>query len=781
MVSGPLISGIAALIVGIIAIIIGVVISQSVKVAIEEGVEKQLVIDGPEDESYNPWVTNTLGGAAVATRSFYIYNISNIKEVAAGTQQPKFNEVGPYTYRYFYDKIDVDINKENSTGFYRTYYRYVFQYDSKTGLRDTDELYQLNPNYIVALYGNIGPDVTSPVFARAGGIMVSICAGAMDQLFSAFSMGGAFYNQVTMKAFKATQVGYIPSIIAFGYGGNQEAFLTALEKSDTIDLKPFDCSLVASDSKKAEACGLYTVASMNAVDINVTGIPVAARRKLFDPTLFTSFGHPASIWPASYLLTRPLTGLPPNPYMVQIGLTSPAHVAAVFAFMDRYIQGVQLMLVRGQFKNYAYIYEDSGFTQYGDLTTLEGASIATADPTYKFFPEFAAYAKFVASQSLTLTKERAKTWLNTFKEAGNIVKLFGSYPNAVAKNNATLLNPPLFDSMQEAQVFMGYLGHLYEKNFLLLCANTKTGLCLYRKTTVSNMLFGTIDDPLVSFLTRGASSRAGVFTNHTNHEAARLSSRFGDVVDVGIKDVDNIGKVLKINGANKIVRSDGKTNIWKKEVPITGRGAQFPPNSGSGYSQEIYSSALYRNLKLKKVDDQTVKGIKMRRFELDPANNAATPENLDTYFISKSGVMDYSLTEFVAGVPNIPILATNPRLLDADQTLFSGIECTTSKDLVAGPQDCFVAPDQYNVRANRDQYTTQIYIEPITGLPMKGRSVVQFWLHITEQSNSLFFLSYVFTLSPFVPNPLISASPANVHSFVLYSQSQRDVCSSPCV
>eukprot|EP00002_Diphylleia_rotans_P026880 TRINITY_DN5381_c0_g1_i7.p1 TRINITY_DN5381_c0_g1~~TRINITY_DN5381_c0_g1_i7.p1 ORF type:complete len:744 (+),score=128.42 TRINITY_DN5381_c0_g1_i7:44-2275(+) len=737
MVSGPLVSGIAAFVMGIIAISIGVVVSSKIKVGLQDAVEEKLNVKGPEDESYDPWRTNNLGEAPHTNRSFYIYNITNIDDVKMG-KEPQYKEVGPYKYRYLFERIDVSISEQDSAAFYRNFNRYVFEYDSATGLQDTDEVIQVNPNYIAALFKNIGPNVTKPVFATALGILSNVCAGAIAQQHKEFSENGTFYNQVLMNQFKSTQADYIKSIIKFGYNESQTAFFDDLKTKDKIDLDlPGDCSSMgyANDSEDLKLCKIYLLASKVLVDIDLTGIPTEARTRLFDVTEVESLGHPSTMWGPSYVVIRPQSTYNPTPHMIQMGITSHDQIKAVFDLMERYMKNVHLELMKQRLKNPDFKYEDLTFAQYGDLSTLSGASIANQDPNAKFFPEFAAYVKYIKQENHTISAAQSKAWLTNFKNATKV----GEFIRALADSSESNIEKlKQFDvvSFKEGGLLRDYFGYLYESVLLPICAYTNTGLCLYRKTTVSNTLFGTMSDPLLTFLTQGTRTRAGIFTNHTGYESARVSSPNGDTVDIGTKDIKNIGKYYYVNGASKIVRSDGKTNTWAKEVKIEGSTPQFPPDRPSNYKHTIYAPSLYRNLQLRKVREETIQGIDMTRYEVDPANYEATNDNKNTYFITTRGVMNYSSTEFAEGVANIPILATNPRLLDTDQTIFQGIDCTSTDRISKEAKSCFLKESEYIVDENRKNYTTNFYIEPITGSAMKVNAAIQFWLHINSDGLS---------------------------------------------
>eukprot|EP00001_Collodictyon_triciliatum_P008038 01552_3 len=226
-------------------------------------------------------------------------------------------------------------------------------------------------------------------------------------------------------------------------------------------------------------------------------------------------------------------------------------------------------------------------------------------PSTPFYPEFAAFVKFQLKQpTVAMSSAAAKTLINgqgSFPGLKSSTGVAGMLQKAAILLNMNHAEYSVtatafgFESYDQIKVMFRYMVYLYQTIMNPVCDQMMAeGNCFYRVTTVENLLFGTVDDAMAAFFTGGVKSKAGIFANHTTYEVARSYNLNGDETDTGYDDVDDIGKIYKINGANMIVRSDGKTNSWNGSVPITGRGVQFPPFSSDGYKQAIFSSSLYR-------------------------------------------------------------------------------------------------------------------------------------------------------------------------------------------
>jgi len=99
--------------------------------------------------------------------NFYIFNTTNPHEVAKG-QKPKLEEFGPYVYEEKRVKIDIELNEENNTVFYRQPVRYFFRPDLSNGTEE-DRFKILNIPLVVLT--TLGADMGFMAQLLLGGVV----------------------------------------------------------------------------------------------------------------------------------------------------------------------------------------------------------------------------------------------------------------------------------------------------------------------------------------------------------------------------------------------------------------------------------------------------------------------------------------------------------------------------------------------------------------------------------------------------------------------------------
>lgn len=79
----------------------------------------------------------------------YLFNVTNSKEVLKGAI-PIVNEVGPYIYRQFRDKIVSNISPDESIVSFKTIQRFVFDIEASAPYTESDDVVLLNPHLNVS-------------------------------------------------------------------------------------------------------------------------------------------------------------------------------------------------------------------------------------------------------------------------------------------------------------------------------------------------------------------------------------------------------------------------------------------------------------------------------------------------------------------------------------------------------------------------------------------------------------------------------------------------------
>ncbi|XP_075731602.1 protein croquemort-like isoform X2 [Rhipicephalus microplus] len=115
-------------------------------------VEMNLVLE-PNSEIYSSWQRAPIP----IYLKYYFFNMTNPDEIMAGTEKPRLQEVGPYTFLETREKVNITWNS-NGTVSYRQVKRYYFQPDMTKGSLD-DVITTLNMPMISSAYSvKFAPD-----------------------------------------------------------------------------------------------------------------------------------------------------------------------------------------------------------------------------------------------------------------------------------------------------------------------------------------------------------------------------------------------------------------------------------------------------------------------------------------------------------------------------------------------------------------------------------------------------------------------------------------------
>lgn len=80
----------------------------------------------------------------------YLFNVTNSEDVLKGAM-PIVNEVGPYIYRQFRDKIVSNISPDESTVSFKTIQKFVFDSEASAPRTESDDVVMLNTHLNVSV------------------------------------------------------------------------------------------------------------------------------------------------------------------------------------------------------------------------------------------------------------------------------------------------------------------------------------------------------------------------------------------------------------------------------------------------------------------------------------------------------------------------------------------------------------------------------------------------------------------------------------------------------
>src|SRR5690606_35556958 len=111
------------------------------------------VMDGKDHSNYQGFLSTGDQTDPLPLSKFYVFNVTNLPDVLAGTDLPIVQEVGPYIYKQVDDKVDVvfyDDGNEVSYKWY-THYHYLEELDGTPSAPETDVITTVNPAYLAVL------------------------------------------------------------------------------------------------------------------------------------------------------------------------------------------------------------------------------------------------------------------------------------------------------------------------------------------------------------------------------------------------------------------------------------------------------------------------------------------------------------------------------------------------------------------------------------------------------------------------------------------------------
>ncbi|CAD7701331.1 unnamed protein product [Ostreobium quekettii] len=138
--------------VGAIAALVlaGLYVPRVIDDQLQQGV-RDYVVMGPQAarDYYGRFVNNTGKEATPTYTRFWMFNITNLKEVQQGAK-PNVTEIGPYTYRTYYSNFDVRFRWSGMMS-YKGFTTYQFEPSLSPGLAENDTFVTLNLPFVGAL------------------------------------------------------------------------------------------------------------------------------------------------------------------------------------------------------------------------------------------------------------------------------------------------------------------------------------------------------------------------------------------------------------------------------------------------------------------------------------------------------------------------------------------------------------------------------------------------------------------------------------------------------
>ncbi len=236
----------------------------------------------------------------------------------------------------------------------------------------------------------------------------------------------------------------------------------------------------------------------------------------------------------------------------------------------------------------------------------------------------------------------------------------------------------------------------------------------FQKISVSELAFGFSPPPLAECAAKLAKSKGipinpkllkfpGLMENSTESE---VLLRGFDSMFTG-RDDPNLMRIFNSWRGNQFLAPeikgpfDSYPFIWGENLGLPNgaapnklrgtRGLQFNPDLGENEKLEVFIEDIQRCVYLAHQSETIYKGITLYHFILDPAmlqNSTLNPSNAPYYQFDFVGIFNETR------VFGIPIFASKPNFLDADQRIIESIS---------------------GIHPNRDDHETFLDVEPISG------------------------------------------------------------------
>ena len=112
------------LVLGVALMPSGFLLADLIQSEIDAGVADQVAVPHPHDGDFDEWVNNDYEDAVPLYKTFYMWNMQNPEGILAG-EKPEYSQVGPFNFRIYNYKYDIDFSRNKEEVEYKSYTRYV--------------------------------------------------------------------------------------------------------------------------------------------------------------------------------------------------------------------------------------------------------------------------------------------------------------------------------------------------------------------------------------------------------------------------------------------------------------------------------------------------------------------------------------------------------------------------------------------------------------------------------------------------------------------------------
>ncbi|XP_066245553.1 sensory neuron membrane protein 1-like [Euwallacea similis] len=189
----------------------------------------------------------------------------------------------------------------------------------------------------------------------------------------------------------------------------------------------------------------------------------------------------------------------------------------------------------------------------------------------------------------------------------------------------------------------------------------------------------------------------------------------------GISHYQDLGRLVEFNGKKSL-------NFWGSDQCNRYDGTDswiFPPLMNVDEGLKSFSTDLCRNIKMKYISDKVFKKIPITVFESNLGDQSTEPEE-KCYCRKEDSCLKKGLFD-LTNCMGVPLYATLPHFLDTDENYMKLIE---------------------GMRPDREKHLIRVYLEPLTGSPLKAAKRMQFNLDLQQTKKVYLFSNLPAALFP---------------------------------
>jgi uncharacterized protein YfkK (UPF0435 family) len=156
------ISALTLLVLGVAIMPTGFLLSNYIQDRIDEGLVEYKQVPHPHNAEFEEWLNNNYDDASEMYRKFFMWNLTNKDEYLAGAT-PQYEEVGPFKFRQYTTKYDVEFSESKHSVTYKKYD--TFQQVEGENISKV-QITNINPGFLGAVMeaGGTAPDLNELLF-----------------------------------------------------------------------------------------------------------------------------------------------------------------------------------------------------------------------------------------------------------------------------------------------------------------------------------------------------------------------------------------------------------------------------------------------------------------------------------------------------------------------------------------------------------------------------------------------------------------------------------------